>query len=204
MRRAYLQIAWGLALELIDFRIGMLDILPDFVGYFLLALGLSRLNAHNRGFNIAWFAAGVQFVFSIMQMFGAPTGFSLTGVESVSTVTLVLMTFSVAFEMLLYYGLCRGIRESAEERDKIRLADSARTVWSVAFCVGFLNLFLFPFQLNYTLQSLFEVVLLLAFASLAVGLWVLLLARRAGRELSEPGGGDNGEDAAGKQLDVRI
>lgn len=190
MRKSYSRIAWGLSLELVDFRLGSFDILPDFLGYLLIMLGLSGLRSNGRYFSIAWGAAGIQLVMSLLQLLGLQMGISLTRYETPSLSVLMLTSIVIAIDLVMIFGICGGIRANALERRKLELAHSARGGWRVLFAFGALMLFLLPFQLNFTKEEGISYAIFLSLGYFVASLWVILLVRRAGREL--PGGGNGG------------
>lgn len=202
MKRAYSQVAWGLAFEMLDFRFGSFDLLPDVIGYLLIMVGLSRLSSgtNDRMFSIARLAAGVQFVLAVLQLFGLQIGFSLTNYEPPSAGAVALTSVSIALDLLMLYGICGGIRIVAGQWGKTDLSESARSGWSFLFWVGSLILFLFPFQLNFALQDALIFVFLLTLVYWIASLWVIRLVRRAGREL--PGGGGNSDPGVGQRIDI--
>jgi hypothetical protein len=202
MRKAYSRIAWGLALELIDFRLGSFDVFPDFLGYFLIMLGLSGLHSKHRYFTIAWGAAGIQLVLSMLQLLGLQMGFSLTNYETPALSVLGLTSIVIAIDLIMVYGICGGIRANALERRKVELAHSARSGWPVLFVFGAMMLFLLPFQLNFTKEEGIGYALFFSLGYFAASIWLILLVRRAGRELS--GGGSSGEPNGnlGQSIDV--
>ncbi|XID92708.1 hypothetical protein ACF3MZ_30360 [Paenibacillaceae bacterium WGS1546] len=205
MKKAFSQLSWGLGFALLDFRFDGFDVLPDFIGYALLLAGLSKLIPFDRRFRLAWAAAGILLGISIAQLFGLPTGVSLTDGEKASPGALALVTAATSVELFLYYGICMGIREIAAARGMSELAERARSSWRFAFAVGAVLLILFPFLLNFTFSEFTLALLLLSLFSLIAGLRILFLARRAGRELTENGGDDRGgaDGTPGRRLDVR-
>ncbi len=186
MRRAYSQIFWGLLIDLIDFRFNGFDLLPDLIGYALILAGLTKLRPHSRGFRIAWIAAVVLLLLSALQLFGVRGEISLTSGERPEAGALGLVSLALAANMVFFYGICDGIRQSALERRRLSLAGTARSLWYWNFAIGAITLFSFPFQLNYEPGVLYLVFLLLALGSFMTGLLLILLVRRAGRELTRP------------------
>ncbi|GIO14752.1 hypothetical protein J19TS2_43070 [Cohnella xylanilytica] len=186
MRRAYSQIFWGLLIDLIDFRFNGFDLLPDVIGYALILAGLTKLRPHSRGYRIAWIAAVVLLLLSALQLFGVRGEISLTGGEGPEAGALGLVSLALAANMVFFYGICDGIRQSALERRRLSLAGTARSLWYWNFAIGAMTLFSFPFQLNYEPGVLYLVFLLLALGSFMTGLLLVLLVRRAGRELTRP------------------
>ncbi|MFC4597658.1 hypothetical protein [Cohnella hongkongensis] len=207
MRRAFAQLAWGLGFELIDVKISEFDLLPDVVGYGLIVAGLSKLGLRNARYRWARNAAGALLVLSVLSALGlAQTEYSLTGGIEPSVNVLALTGMTLAIELAMYFGICDGIRLDAAERGKMQLAESAGKRWRLAFAAGVVMQLLLPFQLNYSVQEMFPVLLLSATALLISGLSVLFLARRAAREVAaNPENGDGDTDGgAGAFVDLRL
>ncbi|WP_372629346.1 hypothetical protein [Cohnella sp.] len=207
MKIAFSRIAWGLALALIDVTINGFDLLPDVVGYGLLMAGLAKLVSRNRMYKLAWNAAAVQLILSVLALLGLTrSGFSLTGGIEPSLNALALTAAGLAIELAMLYGLCEGIRLDALERNKERLARSARNRRHFAFASGAGMLFQLPFQLNQSLQEMLPFVILLALCVLFAWLSIVALARQAGREIAgNPGSGGGGLDGGeGSVIDVRM
>jgi len=188
MKKAFSRIAWGLALELADFRINGFDVFPDIVGYGLLLAGLGPLSSRGRGFRIAWMAAGVQFAGAAIQLLGIRIGFSLTGGEQPEVGQVALTALSTAAELALLWGIFEGIRALATVKGNAGIAGSAIAGRGVALVAGSSLLFLYPFLLNFEFHPLAAMLLLMTLGALLSSVWALLLARRAGRELSEDDG----------------
>jgi hypothetical protein len=53
-RACFSRLLWGFALTILDFRVGSVDLLPDSLGYILIALGAGALNRFSSGFRVAW------------------------------------------------------------------------------------------------------------------------------------------------------
>jgi len=65
------QIFWGLILVALDFTINGFDVLPDFVGYALVAIGSAGLTGVSRRFSaacvMAWILAGVSIALLLLR-----------------------------------------------------------------------------------------------------------------------------------------
>ncbi|MEM7559074.1 MAG: hypothetical protein AAF394_08120 [Planctomycetota bacterium] len=68
MASAFLKLFWGLVLVYCDFKINQLDLLPDFVGYLVVALGCSDLNRYIPKFSGPYLASLALVVLSIIDM----------------------------------------------------------------------------------------------------------------------------------------
>ena len=208
MKKACSQLAWGLALELIDFRFNAFDLFPDVVGLILILLGLSNMPFRHRGFAIAKGAAGMKLAFLVLQMFGLRMDFSLTGAyEPPAAETLALVGMVLAVDLAMLYGICGGIRAAAQAANKSGLAAFARDERRVLFALGTAQSVLLPCLLNFE-DGIMGWLQLSGFGYLVASFWVILLVRRAGRELSGPGGDGDGsavsEGHAERRIDIAV
>jgi len=196
--KPYSRIVWGLAFELIDFRIQFFDIMPDVVGYILIMLGLSGIQPRDNHFRLAWVAAGLQMILSIPRIVGQPFTLSLVHPEAQGVLPLLMTAIETLAEMAMLYGICAGIRDRARRDGRPDLAHAARTGWFAIFSLGAVSLFVIPFSLNVPSAELTLFLGVLAFAFFVSCLWVIVLVRRAGKSAGG-GGGDGGEPAEAAQ-----
>ncbi|MFC5404912.1 hypothetical protein [Cohnella soli] len=206
MRKAYSRIAWGLVLAMLDFRMGGFDLLPDALGYVFVLVGLSQLKEGKRYFGIARWAVVGLLTLSMLQFFGLEATFSLTNGERPDLPTLLLAGLSTALELTMFYGICRGIRSSAVKRRRLSLAISAKNGWAILFAIGAASLFALPFQLNSAPENGPVYMLVLTVGYFLCSIWVIVLTRRAGRELAGPPNGDGNpsDEGIGEKLDVIV
>ncbi|MBB6633261.1 hypothetical protein [Cohnella thailandensis] len=194
MKRAFAQVAWGLIFTLVNIRINGFDLLHDLIGYVLILAGLSKLSRHHRGFRIALPVAWIRFVLTIAALFGVRYEVSLTRGESPDIGTISLTALAMVVELVLFYGICDGIRGMALEKGKKAIASRAGSLWRWSFALGALLLFCMPFQLNYILGEIWPILMLFALGLLVTHLLLIFLLFRAGRVFGNYGGaGSDGE-----------
>jgi len=187
MNKAYLWISWGLVLELIDIRIQSFDIFPDILGYLLILIGLGSVPSTNRFFGIARLAAGVQLIGAFVQLSGGSASITLTNTntETSSISVLLLSSIFTVVELVMLFGICAGIKASAKAQGNWRLARSAGSSWRVNFVLGTIVLLLLPYQLNSQSNDYVLVLIALGFGFFIANLSVIIIVRRAGRELDK-------------------
>ncbi|RED64894.1 hypothetical protein [Cohnella lupini] len=201
MKRAYIRISWGLVLALFDFRIQSIDLLPDGIGYLLIMLGLTTLKSARSDFRIAWGATVMLLVLSIARLGGMQAEISLTdnGIPTVDSLSIVAATIVIDLAML--YGICGVIRANAQARGRIRLANAARNTWHANFAFGAGVSFLLPFQLSHLIEEGKALTIMVMLGYLFSSFWVILLARRASRELPGQHGSDP-DGNLGRKMDI--
>lgn len=182
MQTAYNRVQWGLWLLLLDFRIGPVDILPDLLGAALLLVGLSRLRLADRRFAVALGTAVALTVWSIVDLV-KPAPISLFRLADQSFPSMAWATFGSAVHTFLMYGVAAGIARNAARRKLTDLQQSAITRWRFCFAVAALWLLATPFSLNLSAQTMTPLLLALSVAGFITTISIVLLVRRAGREL---------------------
>lgn len=136
MRRAnFMYIFYGLILLFLDFRIGSFDILPDALGYVLIAVGLSKLVPFEASFGraqiFAMLLAGLALLDFVQptQMTAAQVGGAVPAPDGLFLITMLVR---VVFDLVMIWDLCQGIIELADRAGNqalVRLAASRRNLY---------------------------------------------------------------------------
>jgi len=103
-------------LVILDFRINSFDLLPDFIGYILVAIGCGGLGAVSRRFHAASTMAWILLVLSVI-------GFVLPGGSLYSLLRLV----SNVADSVMMWQLLGGIMELADAKGRMDLMKDADT-----------------------------------------------------------------------------
>jgi hypothetical protein len=181
--RGFRRIFWGLLFTVFDFHINGFDLLPDVVGFLLIALGLGLLAPQSLRFHTARIMAWFLFVLWFASLFslveganeGGPFGgwFYFGVVRDVIDVTMV-------------WQLCGGIIELARERGHEDLALRANTrralYLALTLAAYFLSFAVLPGNPEFAVVA---VIGLLVFA-IVVMILLMALMLRAARELGDP------------------
>ena len=120
-------IFWGLLLVFLNFRIDHVDILPDFVGYILVAVGCSRLSGASRCFPTARSLSCVLVLFDVLS-------YALSGSAATSFNLLERIVHCTMMWFLL-----GGLMELAQAQHRTDLSDRAsryRAAYVVAMCLA--------------------------------------------------------------------
>ncbi len=126
---------WGF-IFLFDFRIGGLDILPDFVGYILFYQGLSILEERNE-----YFAKAKKFAFplifiSILDVFQITVQFNELYNSPFGLLGVVMGLVLLIISMLLVYNICYGIAEEARLINDSELELKAMNRWKLYLAIN--------------------------------------------------------------------
>jgi len=127
MSTRFAQVFWGLLLVILDFKINRIDILPDFLGYILVAIGCSGLASISRHFSTASTLSWILVAFAFV-------GYALRG--SASTVFGIL---NLAVDCAMMWFLLGGVMELAVARQRTDLSERAsnrRIAYVVVMCLA--------------------------------------------------------------------
>jgi hypothetical protein len=106
------QIFWGLLLVILDLRLSRIDVLPDFIGYILVALGCGGLVALSSQFSTARIVSWILVVSSL-------AWFVVTGLGWVFTLV------HIALDCVLMWFLLGGVMEFASAKTRPDFAERA-------------------------------------------------------------------------------
>ncbi|MEH7122630.1 hypothetical protein V7127_05195 [Bacillus sp. JJ1773] len=143
------KVFWGLILVLIDINIIIIDILPDFIGYFIIVSSLKQLLTYSSHFSKARGLSICLALLSLVTIFQGPPipmdEFSL------SNLSLFLMFISSVHGILhlfmVYYALL-GFIEMAEQEGFMLFAKSAKKGMFIYVIGTFASLAAIPFFMN--------------------------------------------------------
>lgn len=163
-RDHFMKFFWGLAFIAIDIRLANVDFVPDLIGYALIWSGLDSLQHLHPRFGQARPFAIAALIVSLVD-FVHP--FLIIG---------VLLT---VLHLVLIWHLCTGIMELAAGRGNTSLSNLANTVrkWSLALTL--INVTLLPLGVQLPV-----VIMPLVIVTLAFGILLMIVMRRAALELT--------------------
>lgn len=184
MRRAYLRTGWGLLFVLVDFKLDSVDMLPDMLGYLLIASGLWRLQKLNGYFKAGHLSAWLLLVWSALQLFWFPSEAGIGGVPMQSAKDLLIQLPALCLHTVLIYGICRGIQAHFAGNES-GLDHKASFRLGLFMAGQLLWLIVYPFVLNLDSGDMFLVFILCSLTVMAAEIAVLLLVRLAVREWTE-------------------
>ncbi|OPX44203.1 hypothetical protein CLHUN_20020 [Ruminiclostridium hungatei] len=112
MRKHYSQVIWGFVLVFININIGFFDILPDFIGYALVAAGLDGLGKECPPFRKGAAPAVIMFFVSLITIFYPSNVFNSE--FSPSNIWLLgFPAFCSIVQLIIFYSVCRGIHSKS-------------------------------------------------------------------------------------------
>lgn len=180
MSRLYVRISWGLTLVFLHFRIQAVDLLPDFIGFWMAASALGGLGKQEQAFRVARLLAIALIFLSLPNVINV--GEAPVADEAFSFFRFSHGLLYSAFLLAFIYYLCTGMISAAKRYGLPELALSAHIRRSVFLTVTGASLILSPLALNMpeTWQYLLIMLAIIGFLS---GISIILLLRRAGHLL---------------------
>ena len=167
---------WGILLAMLDFRINGFDLLPDFLGYLLVAIGCTGLISASSLFKPARLIAWILVIFELASLAGARLGEPISSVDSLLDLVLIWCVLGGVIELAVAQG-----REDLARRATVR-----RKLYLIATLISFLMPRLFPrgFE-SAEIAGIFSILLVVFILVLAV--LILHVLYQAKSELHEGG-----------------
>jgi hypothetical protein len=110
-----MMIMWGLILALFDLNLNGVNIVPDFIGYILIAIGSARLVPLFPEFQAAVIVAWIM----------APLSLTEHSPIREAPVAFLIMIVTTVLHTILIWKLCEGVARGARDRGRSDLADFA-------------------------------------------------------------------------------
>lgn len=193
--QAYRKVYYGLMLILLDFRIGTLDIFPDFIGYIFVVVGLGILAEKSQHFAKAKFFASILVITSLFDLVQVTkevvqppqqTGFFIT--PSASSIPFLVFTLIAGLiRLAMVYNMCEGIWEAALTAEEPELAARAEYRKKIYLSFNYLWLLWMPSSLNFSELWVSAVGVSLALAIFFIEISLITLVHGAGTKLGEDG-----------------
>ncbi|MDF1539375.1 MAG: hypothetical protein P1Q69_10790 [Candidatus Thorarchaeota archaeon] len=174
----FMTIFWGLVITFFDFRINGFNLIPDFVGYVLVMIGVAKTMRLDYRFGQARTAAIILIPLSLPDIIEFPAGDPFWPISIISG-------FCYLVFIWVFLG---GIKSVAESHGNASLAELAYKVLIATFVIRGVNL-TFSLIVNLLGSSAGAIILLvvpLVFVGLLVGVLVLYVVYRASQEISLP------------------
>jgi len=181
--RGFRRIFWGLVFVVLDFRIDDFDLLPDFIGFAIIASGLGLLVPLSLRFHTARIMAMFLVVFSLATLIRFTGG---TGSGTPFGGWFYFQLIVDVIDITMIWQLCSGIIDLARERDLEDLALRANTRRALYVGLQLMSYALILVAMDSPPGDLGVLAIgLLIFAVVVVYLLMGLMLRAA-RELGDP------------------
>ena len=178
---AYNKLFWGFVFVFIRINIGNLDLLPNFIGYFLIYNGVNTLISQHRAFNNARVPALLMCILSIKDVYKARPQYFLD--TSIITKNILWIFYDeIGFIIMFYIVFCvvRAIYLLAEERELEELSKNAKNYWRAYFITASASSIINPFLLNLSKdwKVLYFILITIAFVTTLFIMGLMLMARK--------------------------
>lgn len=162
----YIKLFWGMIFIIFDFRLGNINILPDFVGYVFILLGLSNLSSQCEFYNKAKLPA---VILMVQTLFNIP--YDLLNVASANdklgVFRILLMVFNGIVNLYLMYNVFNGIYEVSKQNNLENLMDKTSALAKFYYVATLIYLFYIPFLLNVSQSENFFMIVVIIIKSIA-------------------------------------
>lgn len=162
----YVKLFLGMIFIIFDFRLGNINILPDFVGYILILLGLNNLSSQCEFYNKAKIPAAVLMV---QTLFNIP--YDLVNVtyaeEKMGVLKILLIVFNGIVNLCLMYNIFNGIYETSKVKNLENIMDKVPALAKFYYITAIIYLFYIPFLLNISQSGNFFMIAIIVVKSIA-------------------------------------
>ncbi|WP_152393556.1 hypothetical protein [Paenibacillus guangzhouensis] len=180
--RAYRLLGWGFVFEVIDFRVFYFDVLPDFVGYIMIATALQQLGSQHGIFKKAkWLSIGM-IALSLPHVLMA-SNVTFDGFGEISLSLHIYSEALLACHVLIVYWICQGMRDIAAAERMSELQQSVVFRRNLYMFLAIFQLVFYPFLFNVE-QSWINLLLLIGVLQMIMEvLFIRLLFRFSNRKI---------------------
>lgn len=173
MRTGFRNIFWGLILTFLGINIGTFDILPDFLGYYLIYSGCKKLAYRNEAFKKGSLPSLILIGLSFLSIFN---------VGDISLMGIIIGLATRIIDLVLAYYIFKGIYNIAEEVNNIDIKSDAKFRWNLLLYLSLLVEFLGTFSYNTNFTPMVISIFILGLAIFIIKILYIALVNRASKE----------------------
>ncbi len=148
MKTAFHRFAWGILLVLLDFRIGVFDILPDVAGYAFMWSAIARLGTMRESYLGARPYAVILTLLAVPELFAANGAGIFAPSGDVSIVPIAFAAVQTLLTMLLMHRFFTETARHASDSGAADFAASTRFRRNLFLAVSAVSLLFLPFTIN--------------------------------------------------------
>lgn len=179
----YIKLFWGMIFIIFDFRLGNINILPDFVGYVFILLGLNNLSSQCEFYNKAKVPA---IILMVQTLFNIP--YDLVNVtyadEKIGVLKILLIVFNGVVNLYLMYNIFNGIYETSKRNNLKNIMDKTSALAKFYYITALMYLFYMPFLLNISQSENFFMIAIMIIKLIA-GILTAVMFMKCKSQLSE-------------------
>lgn len=130
-RSAYTWMLWGFIFLLVNFYLQGVNILPDVVGFILIAVGANQLRRFNPRFQTVYILCFPMMVLTLPNLHQAvqPNGIHFSGAGNPFLLVVGIIAWAILF--VVVYNVCKGTAEIALGSFHPELAEQAMVRWNL-------------------------------------------------------------------------
>lgn len=179
----YKRVMWGLIIALLDIRIGPIDILPDFMGYILITMGLSELAEQHVNYGKAKNFSQWLILFSLTDIYKVSGNSTYFSISNSGIFFMFISMVGVMIKLFMVYYICRAIIGVSAEKGLDEIGRKSDLRWRAYLYINGAMLILMPFGIiirpPYTAALIVPVI-----AALVIEILLISLVHTAGKELA--------------------
>lgn len=181
----YNKLFWGMIFIIFDINLGVINILPNFIGYILIYSGLNILEKQHEIYKKGKIPAVILTILTLKDIVHTNKNNLLSGEFQSSNIGIMLIgAVVIIINMYLIYIICKGIYYISAYRGLDKFKSMAETKWKNYFIATVLMIFYIPFSLN--LSSDFNIIMIiLSIMQLVTMISIGMLFRRSRLEIGE-------------------
>jgi hypothetical protein len=174
----YTRVFWGIILVYFNINLGPVDILPNFIGYYLIASGLAALSEENPSYNIGKIPAACMIFISFACIF-IPSNIYSKSLIPPNAWSLGIPGIFAVINLVILFSICKGVYNEAEFYGNTDLMNKAKVRWYWQLFLTAVNLILVPFMLTMmdSVTAFFWIIVIASFISVMFVAGLLRLAR---------------------------
>lgn len=186
MESGFRRIFWGVLFIFVEFNIGSVDALPDFLGAYLIYIGCNRLKDRENSFNKVINVAKSLIVLEIIKLVVVLT---IPFTNNSPMWQSMIMTFGDFWlgimNLYILYYICKGIYNIAVENDFRFLMDTSNFRWKLKCYSFLLGQMLMPFVYNIESSVITIPLVILKIIQFIANILILVLINTAKKELGQ-------------------
>lgn len=165
----YNKIFIGMLFIIFDINLGLINILPDFIGYMFIYSGLSILTPQNRFFEKGQKPALLLVLLTIKNIIHYPNNNILSAeIHDVRLIPMIIEAAVAVINLYLIYIISKGIYELCKERGLEEYGNSIEYRWKFYFIVSLITMFYVPFSINFPTNFTMYMIILWIIRFLAI------------------------------------
>ncbi|ERI95090.1 hypothetical protein HMPREF1982_00488 [Clostridiales bacterium oral taxon 876 str. F0540] len=175
----YNKLFWGMIFIIFDFNLGGINLLPDFIGYFLLYAGLISLQQQHEFYKKA--KAPLIFLLSISLVKAISyfsIGYIVNQKENTNLFSLLIGSFTSLVTAYLIYILCRSIYLLAVSRREEELKNNVEYSFKYYFITTAAFAAYLPFSINLS-QDLYAIGSVIALINIIFTIPIAVLFKKS-------------------------